>query len=270
MPELPEVETTLRGITPHLQNHQIESVKVTQPQLRWPVSAEFYTLTQLPVLSLRRRAKYIIINTAAGHIIIHLGMSGSLRIVDQNEPRRKHDHVEFILSSGRLMRYHDPRRFGAVLWTADRVEEHVLINKLGPEPLDVQFDSEHLHRATRNRKTAIKNLIMDSHVVVGVGNIYASEALFLAGVRPGMAAGRITRAQSSSIARTIKQVLTAAIEQGGTTLRDFVNSDGVPGYFQQTLNVYGRAGEPCRSCNALIKTKTIGQRSTFYCPNCQQ
>ena len=269
MPELPEVETTLRGITPHLKNQQIEAVKVTQSQLRWPVSAELKTLTPLTVLSLRRRAKYLIISTDTGHIIIHLGMSGSLRIVNHDEPRRKHDHVEFRLSSGKLMRYHDPRRFGAVLWTADSADTHALIKKLGPEPLDKQFDNEHLHRATRKRKVAIKNLIMDSHVVVGVGNIYASELLFLAGVRPGLAAGRITHAQASKIVAAIKQVLTVAIEQGGTTLRDFVNSDGAPGYFQQTLNVYGRTGEPCRHCKAQIKTKTIGQRSTFYCPNCQ-
>lgn len=269
MPELPEVETTLRGIAPHLQNHRIESVTVSQPQLRWPVSVELKTLTQMPVLSLHRRGKYLIINTEAGHIIIHLGMSGSLRIVDHDEPRRKHDHVEFRLSTGKLMRYHDPRRFGAVLWTADCVDDHVLINKLGPEPLADQFDSEHLHCATRKRKTAIKNLIMDSHIVVGVGNIYASESLFLAGVRPSLAAGRITRAQASNIVASIKQVLAAAIEQGGTTLRDFVNSDGAPGYFQQTLNVYGRNGEPCRRCKEQVKMKTIGQRSTFYCANCQ-
>lgn len=274
MPELPEVETTLRGIAPYLRNHHIESVVITQPQLRWPVSSELQTLTHLRVLSLRRRAKYLIIdtehgNTDPGHIIIHLGMSGSLRIVNQDEPHRKHDHVEFRLSSGKLMRYHDPRRFGAVLWTATGVDEHVLIKKLGPEPLDDDFDSEYLHRATRKRKAAIKNLIMDSHVVVGVGNIYASESLFLAGVRPGLAAGRITRAQASGIVTAIKQVLSDAIDQGGTTLRDFVNSDGAPGYFQQTLNVYGRSGELCRQCKAQIKSKTIGQRSTFYCPDCQ-
>ncbi len=269
MPELPEVETTLRGIAPHLQNHRIEAVTVSQPKLRWPVSAELITLKQVPVLSLQRRAKYLIINTDAGHIIIHLGMSGSLRIVNHDEPRRKHDHVEFRLSTGKLMRYHDPRRFGAVLWTADRVDDHILISKLGPEPLADQFDSEHLHRATRKRKIAIKNLIMDSHIVVGVGNIYASESLFLAGVRPGVAAGRITRAQSGAIVASIKQVLAAAIEQGGTTLRDFVNSDGAPGYFQQTLNVYGRGGEPCRRCKTEVKMKTIGQRSTFYCASCQ-
>lgn len=270
MPELPEVETTLRGLTPHLRNRRIESVLVTQPQLRWPVSAEINTLCKLKVLSLQRRAKYLLIGTESGHIIVHLGMSGSLRIVDADEPRRKHDHVEFRISSGRLMRYHDPRRFGAVLWTSDHLDKHILLSKLGPEPLSEAFDCEHLFRATRKRKMAIKNLIMDSHIVVGVGNIYASEALFLARVRPGMAAGRITRKQCDALVTSIKNVLHNAIQQGGTTLRDFVNSDGAPGYFQQTLNVYGRAGEPCRSCGQLIKSKVIGQRSTFYCAVCQR
>lgn len=270
MPELPEVETTLRGIAPYLHGHKIESVAVSQPQLRWPVSPELSTLKQLLVITLYRRAKYLIISTETGHIIIHLGMSGSLRIVDGDEPRRKHDHVEFSLSGGKLMRYHDPRRFGAVLWTADDVADHELLNKLGPEPLAELFDADHLYQAARRRKTAIKNLIMDSHIVVGVGNIYASEALFLAGVRPGQAAGRITRGQAVRIVEAIKQVLADAIMQGGTTLRDFVNSDGAPGYFQQTLNVYGRTTEPCRRCNTQIKSKVIGQRSTFYCPSCQK
>lgn len=270
MPELPEVETTLRGIAPYLQGHTIEAVSVREPRLRWPVSPELSTLKQLPVVALSRRAKYLIISTEPGHIIIHLGMSGSLRIVDDNEPRRKHDHVEFRLSAGKLMRYHDPRRFGAVLWTDNDVAQHSLLSKLGPEPLADTFDAEHLYRATRKRKTAIKNLIMDSHVVVGVGNIYASEALFLARIRPGQAAGRISRAQSVKIVEAIKQVLADAIKQGGTTLRDFVNSDGAPGYFQQTLNVYGRTAEPCRHCQVAIKSKIIGQRSTFYCPRCQQ
>jgi len=270
MPELPEVETTLRGIAPHLENRLINAITVTQSKLRWPVSVEFTTLKDLPVRSLHRRAKYLIINTDSGHIIIHLGMSGSLRIVDHNEQRRKHDHVEFKISSGKLMRYHDPRRFGAVLWTTDSVEEHVLLSKLGPEPLSDLFNCNHLHQASRKRRIAIKNLIMDSHVVVGVGNIYASEALFLAGVRPGVAAARVSIAQCQKIVAAIKNVLADAIAQGGTTLRDFVNSDGAPGYFQQTLNVYGRNGESCRQCTAQIKSKTLGQRSTFYCPNCQR
>lgn len=269
MPELPEVETTLRGIAPHLESQHIESIDVRQPKLRWPVSAEFSTLGQLPVVSLARRAKYLIIGTSKGHIIIHLGMSGSLRIVGRDEPRRKHDHVEFRLSSGKLMRYHDPRRFGAVLWTTNSVEEHVLLTRLGPEPLSNHFTNDHLFQASRKRKTAIKNLIMDAHVVVGVGNIYASEALFLAGIRPGKAAGRISTAQSAAIVAAIKKVLADAIKQGGTTLRDFVNSDGSPGYFQQTLNVYGRNGDRCRHCATIIKSRIIGQRSTFYCPSCQ-
>ena len=259
MPELPEVETTLRGIAPHLLNQNITRVVVRQRNLRWPVSAGFDKLHNATVTALHRRAKYLIINTASpckGAIIIHLGMSGSLRIVDPVVPLKKHDHIDFELSSGKTLRYHDPRRFGAVLWTDEAAEQHTLLKNLGPEPLS-------------ERKAPVKNFIMDGRVVVGVGNIYASEALFSAGLRPGRAAGRVTRKQYDLLVDAIKAVLGHSIEQGGTTLRDFVNSDGQPGYFQQTLNVYGRGGEPCRRCNATIKTITLGQRSSFYCPSCQ-
>ena len=280
MPELPEVETTLRGIEPYLEGQQINSVRIRQPRLRWPVSAELFTLSNCPVISLQRRAKYLLIeientfiNSASkppAFIIIHLGMSGSLRIVKHDTPQKKHDHIDFHLSNEKVMRYHDPRRFGAVLWTDKAVQQHELLKKLGPEPLAPEFDGKHLFKASRRRKVAVKNLIMDSHVVVGVGNIYASEALFLAGVRPGIAAGRISAKKYHAIALAIKKVLADAIKMGGTTLRDFVNSEGNPGYFQQTLNVYGRKNEPCRVCNNTIQLKVIGQRSTFYCPQCQQ
>ncbi len=272
MPELPEVETTRRGIEPHLINNTINRIVVRETRLRWPVSTELTELTDVPVRSVERRAKYLIINTAPpqeGSILVHLGMSGSLRVVDEETPLKKHDHIDFALSTGKVLRYHDPRRFGAVLWSELPVETHVLLKSLGPEPLSDQFNGEHLFQLSRKRKAAVKNLIMDGHVVVGVGNIYASEALFMAGIRPGRASGRISRTSYQALAEAIKVVLSRSIEQGGTTLRDFVNSDGQPGYFQQTLNVYGRGGEPCRQCGIVIKTRIIGQRSTFYCPGCQ-
>lgn len=279
MPELPEVETTLRGIEPHLKNQQIKEISVSQPQLRWPVSDQLYHLKKCRVVALRRRAKYLLVEinggtlkdkpAGTGHIIIHLGMSGSLRIVDADTLRKKHDHIDFYLSTGKIMRFHDPRRFGAVLWTNRPTEQHALLSKLGPEPLDGAFNGEHLFKASRKRKVAVKNLIMDGHIVVGVGNIYASEALFLAKVRPGVAAGRISAKKYAAIAQAIKKVLSNAIAMGGTTLRDFVNTDGKPGYFQQTLNVYGRKNEPCHTCGSVVQMKVIGQRSTFYCPDCQ-
>ncbi len=269
MPELPEVETTLRGLAPHLLSRHIEKTVVHQTQLRWPVPDVLTRLKNCRVISLRRRAKYLLIETDQGHLILHLGMSGSLRVVDKNTERRKHDHVEFHLSSDQTLRYHDPRRFGAVLWTTEPPEHHPLLTKLGPEPLEPAFDGSHLFNASRKRKVAIKNLIMNSHIVVGVGNIYASEALFLASIRPAKSAGRTSRTRYDDLAKAIKEVLNDAVNMGGTTLRDFVNSDGQPGYFQQTLNVYGRKGEPCHHCGHVIKMITLGQRSTFYCPGCQ-
>lgn len=279
MPELPEVETTLRGIEPHLKNNRIKSISVFESRLRWPVSEQLSQLTNCKVPALRRRAKYLLLDTTGGringaaagdaHIIIHLGMSGSLRIVDADTPRKKHDHIDFKLATGQIMRYHDPRRFGAVIWTDKAAEQHDLLVKLGPEPLDDDFNGELLFKASRRRKVAVKNLIMDGHIVVGVGNIYASEALFLAGVRPAIAAGRVSAKKYHAIADAIKKVLCEAIAMGGTTLRDFVNTDGKPGYFQQTLNVYGRKNEACHLCQSTIVMKVIGQRSTFYCPKCQ-
>ncbi len=280
MPELPEVETTLRGVEPHLKDQCIKSISIFQPQLRWPVSKQLSSLKGAKVTVLKRRAKYLLIEVTGGtiaekkagtaHIIIHLGMSGSLRIVDAKTLREKHDHIDFFLSTGKIMRYHDPRRFGAVLWTDLPPAQHELLSKLGPEPLDNTFDGAHLFKASRNRKVAVKNLIMDGHIVVGVGNIYASEALFLAKVRPGVAAGRISAKKYAAIADAIKNVLSNAIAMGGTTLRDFVNTEGKPGYFQQTLNVYGRKNEACNLCGTTIQMKVIGQRSTFYCPTCQR
>ena len=207
--------------------------------------------------------------TDAGTLIIHLGMSGSLRIVDTSHPAQKHDHFDLALASGKMLRLRDPRRFGAVLWTSRGVERHKLIRELGPEPLSDDFTGEYLYQLSRGRQLSIKSFIMNSHVVVGVGNIYANEALFLAGISPGRSASRISLARYKVLVECIKNVLDRAIEQGGTTLRDFVREDGKPGYFQQTLNVYGRAGKPCPRCQQPIRQRRQQQRSSFYCAHCQ-
>ncbi len=269
MPELPEVETTLRGISPYLLHKRIKSVEVRQSQLRWPVPDALSNINNLKVTGLERRGKYIVAQTNRGAIIIHLGMSGSLRIQDQPFEIRKHDHVIFDLGNSVFMVYHDPRRFGTILWTTKAAALHPLLSKLGPEPLSDDFDGALLFTQSRKKKVAVKNFIMNSHIVVGVGNIYASEALFHSGIRPGKAAGRVTAAAYDLLAANIKTVLSESIKSGGTTLRDFVNSKGEPGYFQQTLSVYGREGKPCRQCRGVIKQRTIGQRSTFYCAACQ-
>ncbi len=271
MPELPEVETTRRGIEPYLLHHSVNRLTIHQWQLRWAIPKTIKRLTDQVITAVERRGKYILIKTSSGQAIVHLGMSGSLRICTTNdEPRRKHDHVEMHLSNGSLLRFHDPRRFGCLLWQNSDEPTHSLLEKLGPEPLSNQFDTAHLIAATRNKKVAIKNLIMNSHIVVGVGNIYASEALFMAGVRPGRAAGRITYKECEKLVDAIKLILQRSIDQGGTTLRDFVNSDGEPGYFKQSLFVYGKEGEACLNCGLPIKQKVIGQRSTFYCTQCQR
>ncbi|MBX2837864.1 MAG: bifunctional DNA-formamidopyrimidine glycosylase/DNA-(apurinic or apyrimidinic site) lyase [Gammaproteobacteria bacterium] len=269
MPELPEVETTRRGIEPFLVDNVITKLDVHNSNLRWPVPAETSQLENSVVRSVDRRGKYLLIKVDAGTAIVHLGMSGSLRINEPTEPRRKHDHVEWFLRSGQVLRLHDPRRFGCVLWQAAHTPEHTLLASLGPEPLGNEFNDDYLFHATRRRNVAIKNLIMNSHVVVGVGNIYASESLFLAGIRPGKAAKRISKRDSTHLCESIKSTLERSIHQGGTTLRDFVNSDGNPGYFKQSLYVYDREGQPCKQCRSVIKQKTLGQRSTYYCPTCQ-
>ena len=270
MPELPEVETTRRGIEPYLLNASITALTIHQWQLRWPIPTQINRLKNQNITAVRRRGKYILIETAAGNAIVHLGMSGSLRICTNPEPRRRHDHVEMHLSNGALMRLHDPRRFGCLLWQDASEPTHSLLEKLGPEPLKDEFSTAHLIDATRKKKVAIKNLIMNSHVVVGVGNIYASEALFMSGIRPGRAAGRVSHAECEKLVAAIKTILQRSIDQGGTTLRDFVNSDGEPGYFKQSLFVYGKEGEACQQCGSTIKQKVLGQRSTFYCQQCQR
>lgn len=271
MPELPEVETTCRGIRPYVENKSIKDVIVRQPQLRWPVSTEITTV--LPdkfIKTVTRRGKYILLDLGVGYVLIHLGMSGSLRIAKQEEGVKKHDHVDIVLKNGDILRYHDPRRFGCMLWVGMQPYKHVLLEKLGPEPLSDDFDGGYLFRLSRKRSAAIKTFVMDSHVVVGVGNIYANEALFAAGIRPRRQAAKVSKASYIKLAAAIKEILSDAIKQGGTTLRDFVGGDGKPGYFKQSLSVYGRGGEICVNCQTSLKEIRLGQRSTVYCPTCQR
>ena len=270
MPELPEVETSRRGIAPWVLNQQVCGVVVRDRRLRWPVPGEIDR--QLPgqvIRSLRRRAKYLLFETGAGTAILHLGMSGSLRIIDADEPAGKHDHVDIQFESGKAVRFRDPRRFGSLLWT-DKPYEHNLLRSLGPEPLSCEFDGDYLRRKARGRRVSIKQFIMNGSVVVGVGNIYASEALFLAGIHPRRRADRISAKRMLSLTDAIKSVLQSAIEAGGTTLRDFHGGDGEPGYFRQKLAVYGREGELCGRCKRPVSMIVLGQRSTFYCKDCQK
>ena len=271
MPELPEVETTRRALRTLVSGRQIQEVVVRNPRLRWPVSPELVqVLPGQVVRDLRRRAKYLLFDTSPGSLLIHLGMSGSLRVIDAGVPPEKHDHLDIVFQGARVLRMRDPRRFGAALWLPD-AWQHPLLSGLGPEPLagDAESLAQHLHRNSRGRKLAVKNFLMDSRVVVGVGNIYASESLFLAGVNPLTAAGRIGLGRWRKISDAIRLVLDRAIAAGGTTLRDFRQSDGNPGYFAQQLEIYGRAGRACNRCGELIKSVRIGQRSSFYCPRCQ-
>lgn len=270
MPELPEVETARRGIEPHLCGHLVTDVIVRNRHLRWPIPrALVQTLPGQRIASVSRRGKYLLLRTAAGTAILHLGMSGSLRVLPADTPAGKHDHVDLVLDDGMALRLHDPRRFGTLLWTTQDPARHKLLSTLGPEPLSDDFDGDYLFKASRGRKVAIKNFIMNSHIVVGVGNIYASESLFLARIHPERPAGRITRERYVALAKAIRQVLTAAIKAGGTTLRDFTREDGQPGYFRQHLRVYGREGKRCERCGHAIKAHVTGQRMTYYCPHCQ-
>ncbi|MGY8871400.1 MAG: bifunctional DNA-formamidopyrimidine glycosylase/DNA-(apurinic or apyrimidinic site) lyase [Pseudomonadales bacterium] len=270
MPELPEVETTRSGIEPHILNQKISGVIVRQPQLRWTVpELELRKLAGLSVERVVRRGKYILIETDLGAVVIHLGMSGSLRVISDERSALKHDHVDITFSHGILLRYTDPRRFGAILWQP-KGETHERIASLGPEPLSAQFDGRYLHQQCKGRSVTIKQFIMNSKVVVGVGNIYANEALFHAGIDPRKSAGRISEKRLEVLVQRIKSVLSAAIQQGGTTLKDFVDSDGQPGYFQQSLDVYGRGGEPCSTCSRALQEVRLGQRSTVFCNDCQR
>ena len=269
MPELPEVETSRRGIAPFIEGQQIRGLVVRERRLRWPVPTGLeITLVGQTVQKLDRRAKYLLFHTATGTALLHLGMSGSLRIIDPAEPPGKHDHVDLLMSNGKALRFRDPRRFGSLLWS-EAGALHPLLAKLGPEPLGDVFDGDYLWQRARGRRVAIKPFIMNAEIVVGVGNIYASEALFDAGIHPLRQAQRVSRIRMRGLAESIRNVLKRALKAGGTTLRDFSGGDGEPGYFQQQLAVYGREGRPCRRCHAPLKSVVLGQRSTYYCTKCQ-
>lgn len=271
MPELPEVETTKNGIEPHLVGVAVEKIVIRQPILRWPITPELSEKMEGQVIrSVSRRGKYIGIHTDIGTMIVHLGMSGSLYLVEQKTEALFHDHVDVVLSSGKCLRYTDPRRFGSILWTENDWLQHPLISSLGPEPLTDTFNSSYLVAKAKTRKKPIKTFIMDSKIVVGVGNIYANEALFKSGIRPDRHAGRISKQRLSLLVENIKIILREAIEQGGTTLKDFVGGDGKPGYFKQSLSVYGRAGSACVNCQKELTESRLGQRSTVFCSHCQK
>ena len=271
MPELPEVETTLRGIKPLVRNLIIQEVKVRQPKLRWPVPHGLARrIRGKKILEVERRAKYLLLIFHHGTLMIHLGMSGRLRVLPANVPPGKHDHVDLVLANQTILRFHDPRRFGSVLWVrGDPLQSPQLVH-LGPEPFDEVFCGQMLFEAARGRRTAVKNFIMDGRIVVGVGNIYANEVLFRSGILPHRSAGRVALHRYEGLVVAIQEVLSEAIEAGGTTLRDYMRVTGEPGYFEQALQVYDREGEPCTRCRRTIRRKMVGQRASYYCANCQR
>ena len=271
MPELPEVETARRGIAPHLVGRRIRRLEVREWRLRWPVARRLPAILRgRAVEAVDRRGKYLLLRAGGGALLWHLGMSGSLRVLAEPPPPGPHDHVDLVLAGGAALRFRDPRRFGSLHWTAGDPLRHRLLAGLGPEPLGADFDGDWLHARSRGRRAAVKAFLMDSRVVAGVGNIYASEALFEAGVAPSRPAGRISRERYQRLADAVRSVLARSIEAGGTTLRDFTEADGSPGYFARELRVYGRAGAPCVRCGEPVRARTLGQRSSFYCPRCQR
>jgi formamidopyrimidine-DNA glycosylase len=272
VPELPEVETTRLGISPHLIGKTISEIIIRRYDLRWPVSGDLPELVGATFVNITRRSKYLLLETdKAATILIHLGMSGSLRIVSEGEDWKKHDHLGVTLSGGRQLRYHDPRRFGLVMRVPmTEIQTHPLLAKLGPEPLEEDFTANYLHSALRKKAIALKVALMDAKIVVGVGNIYASESLFRAGIHPKLAANKLSKPRATRLVAAIREVLAESITQGGTTLRDFLQSDGEPGYFKQRLFVYDRKGEPCRNCGTAISHATLGQRATYWCQVCQK
>ena len=271
MPELPEVETTRRGIAPHIVGKKVRQVVIRNPQLRWPIPAELAThIVQNTLRSIERRGKYLLLHFDEGTALWHLGMSGSLRIVTANTTPGKHDHVDWVFSSKHVLRFNDPRRFGALLWTTQDPRQHNLLKQLGPEPLTAEFNADYVYQKSRKRTQAIKTWLMDSKVVVGVGNIYANEALFASGISPSKPAHKLSKAKGELLVQHVQRILSAAILRGGTTLRDFVGSDGKPGYFAQELLVYGRGNLPCKICGKILVESRLGQRSTVFCRHCQK
>ena len=270
MPELPEVETTRQGISPHVLGRTVVAAVVRESRLRWPVRPDLEArLAGRTVADVTRRGKYLLLHFDPGTLILHLGMSGSLRVVADRTAPQRHDHVDLVLDDGYRLRLRDPRRFGSVHWVEGNPLQHPLLASLGPEPLGAAFNGQWLYARSRGRRVAVKSYLMDGRIVVGVGNIYANEALFLAGILPLRPAGRISLARYGRLAEAVKEVLQEAISQGGTTLRDFVGSDGSPGYFSQRLRVYGREAMPCEVCGHLLRQRLIGQRSSYFCPRCQ-
>lgn len=273
MPELPEVETTKRGIAPFAEGARIEKVTIRQSKLRWPIPKEIPTLAKGKIIQgIDRRGKYLLVQLEKHQLMIHLGMSGSLRVITSDTSERdlgKHDHFDIVLDNGRIIRFNDPRRFGSLLIKSTS-DEHPLLSKLGVEPLSKEFSGDYLWSCARGRQVAIKSFIMNSHIVVGVGNIYAQESLFLAGIHPKKPASKISKVKMQRLVTLIQHVLCEAIKAGGSSLKDFTGADGKPGYFQQTLNVYGRMGEPCVNCDKKLTQAQIGQRTTVYCTHCQK
>lgn len=269
MPELPEVEVTRLGVSPYLVEQTVDDLIVRNPSLRWPVPDIAKNIIGQTILSVKRRAKYLLIETQAGITIVHLGMSGNLRIVSRDTPVAKHDHIDLALQNGRILRFNDPRRFGAWLWYELPIHTHPLLSKLGPEPLSDEFDVNDLSNKLAGKQKAIKLCLMDNHIVVGVGNIYANEALFAAGIHPQTPAGKVDEQRLTILVAEVKRILAHAITQGGTTLKDFTNAEGKPGYFAQKLHVYGRGGESCTTCGNLLSEIKLGQRATVFCSLCQ-
>ncbi|RXR06406.1 bifunctional DNA-formamidopyrimidine glycosylase/DNA-(apurinic or apyrimidinic site) lyase [Pseudoxanthomonas composti] len=270
MPELPEVETTRRGLAPHVEGRRVRAVTLRRADLRWPIPEQVSQL--LPgqrIGQVGRRAKYLLLETEAGAAVLHLGMSGSLRVLPADTPLRTHDHVDIALDSGQVLRLNDPRRFGCLLWQPPG-QTHELLRDLGPEPLSEGFDGDLLFALSRGRSAPVKSFLMDQRVVVGVGNIYAAESLFMAGISPLRAAGKVSRERYLALAAAVKSVLAYAIGRGGTTLRDFISPDGLPGYFEQELSVYGRQGQACLRCGRALRHASIGQRASVWCPGCQR
>ncbi len=269
MPELPEVEVCKRGIEPHVLKQKVSDVIVRNAKMRWPITPTIAEICGQQITRVDRRAKYLLLQTRKGVLMLHLGMSGTIRVIDQQTPVSKHDHFDLVLANGSALRLNDPRRFGCVLWVTEDINQHALLKKLGPEPLSTDFTDQCLYEKSRHKTVAIKTFLMNNHVVVGVGNIYANESLFKAGIDPAKPAGKVSKKRYVLLTKYIKQTLAEAIEQGGTTLKDFTQADGKPGYFAQKLLVYGRAGQPCFTCKTTLKEIKQAGRATVFCPSCQ-